>query len=524
MQRMRSLLQVGFAAAFVLIAADVCAADWRQFGYDATHSGFNSAETTINATNVTQLVSVFASGAALPSSVDSAPVYQSNVVTPNGTKDLLFLLSKNGTLMAIDAATGSVAWQHQVSGHQPTTASPAIDPSLMFVYSYGLDGKAHKYQIGDGTEITSGGWPQTITLKTTVEKAASGFTIASSGGSNYLVVVTDGYIGDGGDYQGHLVSINLASGAQNVFNVVCSDKTIHFVLDGTPGTDDCAGKQSGIWGRGGATFHAATNRVYIATGNGQYNANTGGFNWGDSVLALAPDGTGSGGGMPLDSYTPTNFQSLQNSDTDLGSISMAVLPAPANSTVQHLGMQTGKDGKLRLINLDSMSGQTGPAHVGGELQLIDIPQGSNGFSGDRNREQPAVWVNPADHSTWLFVGNGSGISGLQLGLDGSNVPSLSMSWNKSGAANGSTSPSVANGVLYSAGSCNGSGNCITARNPLTGDVLWRSPAIGNLHWGSAIVVNGAVYVSDSGSKLWKFALPANPDLIFANGFDGAAQH
>jgi hypothetical protein len=516
---MHSLLQVGIAAALVSIAADALGADWQQFGYDAAHSGFNTAETTINATNVTQLVSAYANGASLPASVDSAPVYQSNVVTPNGTKDLLFLLGKNGTLMAIDAATGSVAWQHQVSGNQPTTSSPTIDPGLQFVYSYGLDGKAHKYQIGDGTEITSGGWPQTITLKTTVEKAASGFTIASSGGTNYLVAVIDGYIGDGGDYQGHLVSINLSNGSQNVFNVMCSDKTIHFVLNGTAGDDDCAGKQSGIWGRGGATFYAPTNRVYIATGNGTFNASTGGFNWGDSVLALTPDGLGSGNGMPRDSYTPTNFQSLQNSDTDLGSISLAILPVPAGSTVAHLGMQTGKDAKLRLINLDDMSGQGGPAHVGGELQLLDVPQGGNGYSGDKNREQSAVWVNPADHSTWLFHGNGSGISGLQLGLNGSNVPQLTMVWNKSGAANGSTSPIVANGVLYGAGSCNGSGTCITARNPLTGDVLWSSPHTGNLHWGSPILVNGALYVADNGSKLWKFALPVS-DVIFANGFDG----
>ena len=57
--------------------------------------------------------------------------------------------------------------------------------------------------------------------------------------------------------------------------------------------------------------------VYIATGNGQYNASTGGYNWGDSTLALAHDGTGAGGGMPRDSYTPTNFQQLDRSATSI---------------------------------------------------------------------------------------------------------------------------------------------------------------------------------------------------------------
>ena len=44
--------------------------------------------------------------ATLPASVDSAPVYLSNVSTSGGTKDLLFLLGTNGTLMAVDAADG----------------------------------------------------------------------------------------------------------------------------------------------------------------------------------------------------------------------------------------------------------------------------------------------------------------------------------------------------------------------------------------------------------------------------------
>jgi hypothetical protein len=505
----RRTLSTFISLAATVLTAPAFAADWPQFGYDGTHSGFNPAETALSASSVASATSVYPNGATLSASVDSAPVYQSGVTTPGGTKDLLFLLSKNGKIMAIDAANGSEVWSHQTTGTQPTTASPAVDPNRQYVYSYGIDGKAHKYQIGDGTEITSGGWPQTITLKPSVEKGASGFTIASAGGTPYLVVVTDGYIGDGGDYQGHLVSINLTSGAQTTFNVMCSDKSIHFTLNGAVGTDDCAGRQSGIWGRGGATFDAATQRVYIATGNGQFNANSGGFNWGDSVLALSADGSGNGGGMPRDSYTPTNFQSLQNSDTDLGSISMAILPTPAGSSIAHLGMQIGKDAKMRLINLDNMSGQGGPAHVGGELQILDVPQGGGGM-----REQPAVWVNPADGSTWVFVASGSGLSGVQLGVSG-NTPALTSRWTKTGMAN---SPVVANGVVYVAGSCSG-GRCVVARNALTGDVLWTSPTIGSLHWQSPIVVNGAIYVTDGSAKLWKFAVP-NTDTVFENGFDG----
>jgi hypothetical protein len=317
----------------------------------------------------------------------------------------------------------------------------------------------------------------------------------NSGGVNWLYSVTDGYIGDGGNYQGHITTINLDTGEQVVFNTLCSNQTQHF------DANDCTSAQSGIWGRSGAVYDSGTDRVYITTGNGQYNANSGGFNWADSVLALAHDGTGSGGGKPRDSYTPTNFQSLQDSDTDLGSISLVIMQPPAGSTVTHLGMQTGKDAKLRLINLDDMSGQGGPAHIGGELQLINVPQGGGGM-----REQPATWVDGTGVA-WLFVANRNGISGLSLGLNGSNVPALTTVWQK---GDGTTSPIVANGVLYSISECSG-GTCIVARNPATGDALWSSAHISSPHWQSPILVDGVVYVIDDSSKLWAFA-PGTPPV------------
>jgi outer membrane protein assembly factor BamB len=513
-----SLRTLGVAVAATLAASTADAADWMQFGYDAAHTGFNPDEAAISAANVASLTTLY--HVDLPASVDSAPVYLSNVETPGGTKNLLFALSQNGRLMAIDAASGSEVWHAETSGNQPTTASPAIDPNRQFVYSYGIDGNAHKYQVGDGTEITGSGWPQTITLKPNVEKGASGLTIAqASGGATYLVVVTDGYVGDGGDYQGHLVSIDLSNGAQNVFNVMCSDLAIHFVDNGTPGTDDCnygddppnfrRGQMSGIWGRGGATYDAATNRVFIATGNGDFNANGAGLDWGDSVLALAPDGTGAGGGMPLDSYTPTNYVDLYNADTDLGSISTVVMQPPAGSAVAHLGMQTGKDAKLRLLDLDDMSGAGAPANVGGELQLINVPQGGGGM-----REQPATFVD-AGGTAWLFVANRNGLSGLRLGLDGSNVPALTPVWQN---GDSTTSPAIANGVLYSISDC-AAGSCIVARDPATGDPLWTSDAIGGPHWQSPIVVDGKVFVMDGDGVLWAFGLGAQGDPIFADGFD-----
>jgi hypothetical protein len=188
---------------------------------------------------------------------------------------------------------------------------------------------------------------------------------------------------------------------------------------------------------------------------------------------------------------------------------MAILPVPAGSTVAHLGMQAGKDGKLRLINLSNMSGAGAPAHVGGEIHSIDVPQGCINM-----REQPATWVDGSGTS-WLFVATGSGLSGLKLTLNGSNVPQLSPVWQKDSST---TSPVIANGILFSYSDCSG-GTCITARNPATGDVLWNSEHMSAPHWASPIIVNGVIYAMDTTGKLWSFGLDQLPDEIFGNGFD-----
>jgi hypothetical protein len=523
-------------AAILIILADgttpAGAADWLQFGYDTAHSGFNRAEKGYSTSGNT-----IAYHYALPSGsdrADSAPIYLGNVSTSSGTKNVLFILTNNGTFLALDAdsTTLNVLWSHQPTGGGTTTAgfgSGALDPDLLHVYAYGFDGKIHKYQVGDGAEVLSGGWPEISTLKPDVEKGAAGLSIATShAGATYLYSVTDGYVGDQHDYQGHITAIDLASGAQKVFNSECSDKTIHFckalTMGCTVGTNDCASTQNGIWGRPGAVYDDGTDHVFITTGNGPYNASTGGLNWGDSVLALNPDGTGSGGGMPVDSYTPTTFATLQSKDADLGSESIAVVPPPPGTAAQymHIAVQAGKDGCVRLINLANLSGQGAPAKTGGELDAKDLVAGTthcaSGLDGPEIKPQPAVWVNPADSSSWVYVTSYSdGSSAYRIALDGAGKPSLAKQWPASGNAPSGSSPVIANGTLYYM-----SGNHLVALDAVTGasrssGSTWASTSFSNQHWESPILVNGRIYLFDdaSPSALWVFQL----DGAFKSGFE-----
>jgi outer membrane protein assembly factor BamB len=477
-------------------ATDAAAYDWLQFNGNAQHSGNNTQEKTIGPANVGSLQQLFQ--VTLPAVADGAPAYLSGVSTPTGVRDLLFLTTKAGHIVALDAHTGAQVWEHQYpagtcrinNGFSPcyTTSSPAIDPNRQYVYSYGLDGYVHKYQVGDGTEITGGGWPELATLKPFNEKGSSALSIATTqDGTTYLYVTNGGYPGDRGDYQGHVTAINLANGTQHVFNANCSDQAVHFVE--TPGTPDCSAVQSAIWARAGVVYDPATGRIYMATGNGSFDPAQ--HDWGDTVFALNPDGTGASGN-PLDSFTPANYQELQNTDTDLGSTAPAILPVPANSAVQHLAVQSGKDGKLRLLDLDNLSGQGGPGHTQGEVgPIIDVPQGGQLLTA------PAVWTNPGDGSTWVFVANGRGISGLQLTVDASGTPSLKVRWQK---AVGGTSPITVNSVLYYASSRD-----IQALNPVDGSLLWHDTGIGDIHWESPIVANGTLYITDESGHLTAYA-------------------
>lgn len=266
---------VAVAAAPAGTAAAAGGADWLQFGGDAAHSGPSSGETQLGAGNVAQLAPAFQT--ALPGTADAPPVELSAVPTAGGVRDLLFVNTTNATTVAVDAHTGTQVWAQQVgpgschinNGGSAcyTTSAPAIDPNRQFVYSYGLDGSVHKYATGTGVETTSGGWPQQATRKPFDEKGSADLTVATArNGTPYLYVANGGYPGDNGDYQGHITTINLTTGAQTVFNTLCSDQTVHFASRTTP---DCPAVQSAVWSRAGVVYDPDTDHVYLPTGNGR---------------------------------------------------------------------------------------------------------------------------------------------------------------------------------------------------------------------------------------------------------------
>lgn len=471
--------------------------DWLQFNFDAQHSGNDTKETELGQENISGLRELY--HVSLPDVADGAPVYLSNVYIAHRTINMIFVTTKEGDIVALDASTGEKIWQHQYgsgsyrinNGYQPTytTSSPVVDFNKEFVYSYGLDGFVHKYHVESGDEVKSGGWPELTTLKPFNEKGSSPITMATAkNGVTYLYMPNGGYLGDRGDYQGHVTAINLTDGSQHVFNANCSDNPVHFVQK--PGKPDCTSVQSAIWARAGVVYLAATDRIYMATGNGPFNPAH--HDWGDTIFSLNPDGTGIDGN-PVDSYTPSNEAQLNDADLDLGSTAPAVIPVPDNCAVKNLVVQGGKDAKLRLVNLEDLSGKGGPGHTGGEIgKLVDIAGDEMLFTA------PAVWTNPKDHSAWVFVETYNNLAAYRLNVDRKGMPSLKLMWKSS---SGGSSPVVANDILYCAGS-----NNLRAIDPVSGKVLWHDSHIGRIHWESPIVDNGGLFITDESGDLHAYGL------------------
>ena len=455
---------------------------WPGFDFDAARSGFNPNEKTITSSTVGGLHRLW--NVLLPAVADSTPILVPRLSFPDGSRrDVLYLTTKPGSLVALDAATGGILWVAKTSGPRYTTSSPVADLAHGVIYSYGLDGKLHQYRAATGQEVMGGGWPVLITTMPASEKGSSALNL----GNGYVYVTTGGYPGDAPPYQGHVVAIDTTDGTSHVFNSLCSDRT-HVLAH-----NECSQNTSGIWSRAGVTIDPITGNIFMATGNGDFDANKGGHDWGDTVLELNADAT-----RLIDSYTPPNFQELQAGDTDLGSASPALLPTVLNSHTPYLAVQVGKDGQLRLLDRQNLSGQGGPGHLGGALQTINAPGGCDTLS------QPAVWTDPANGKIWLFVTNSCGTGGYQAVTAGDGTTTLRQVWE---VKRGATSPVVAGGVLFAA-----TGGNLFALDPHTGHQLWSSTersaggSIGGIHWESPIVVGGRLYCTDENGRLAAYGL------------------
>jgi len=450
------------ATVLALAAASTAGAgDWTRFGYDAARSNAapSSGGITARTLGLLRLRRI-----RLDGTVDSSPIYLAGVRVAGARRDVFVVTTTYGKTLALDARSGRVLWRYVPPGYerwagsaQITNATPVADPGRAFVYAASPDGRVHKLAVASGRELVSGGWPVTVTLDPTHEKLASALNLSRG----LVLVTTGGYIGDAPPYQGHVVAIRASSGAVvSVFNSLCSDR--HRLLD--PRT--CPESDSAVWARAGAVVEPESGNILVATGNGPWDGKT---SWGDSVLELSPDAS-----RLLQNWTPENQKQLEDGDADLGSTAPALLGAG-------LALQSGKDGKLRLLDLRRLNGHGGAGPVtGGELQTLPAPGGSGVFT------TPAVLR--AGRTTWAFVTTFDGTAAYRL--EGRRLVRV---WENGFAG---TSPVVAGGLVfvYDPG-----GGGLRVYRPGSGRPLATLGA-GSGHWNSPVVADGRIALPEGNAN------------------------
>jgi putative pyrroloquinoline-quinone binding quinoprotein len=413
--------------------------NWPIFGVTPDRRNDFRGHTGIDASNVTTLAR---RSIDVPGTVDSSPISVGGrfVVTTSYGKTVA--LDRRGRILWTYTPPGIDAWEGSA---QITNASPAADPDGEHVYAVSPDGVVHKLSLADGSETTRGGWPVAITRDPTHEKVGTALNISG----RLVLATTGGYIGDAPPYQGHVVSIDRASGdIVHVWNALCSDR--HELIE--PST--CPESDAAIWARAGAVVEPGTGRILVATGNAPYDGRTA---WGDSVLRLSPDA-----GELVGSWTPPNQAELESGDVDLGSTAPALVRGQDGRLY---GVQGGKDGLMRLIDIERMR----------VVQTLPDPGSTQMFTA------------PAVRGRNVYVATGGGTAAYRLA--GSGTPKLLELWSNDSAG---TSPVLAGELLYVYDPTGGGINVYRPSSPSPVTTL----RAGAGHWQSPIAIDGCVLIGE----------------------------
>jgi hypothetical protein len=316
---------------------------------DVGRTGQNTAETILTPQNVN--ASTF--GKIFSYSVDgqiySQPLYVPNVTIPGqGVHNVVYVETQNDSLYAFDAdglqstplwsvsfinpAAGIVPVSCQTDGKSTIscgvypmygiTSTPVIDPTsnTMYLVTRTDNTTTNKfYQTLHAIDITMGtekfGGPVNIAghVPGTGAGSKNGIvyfdTLKDIQRAGLLLLNGTVYIGWAGAQHGWIMGFN----AQNL-------KQLPIIFNTAPNTTG-----GGVWGSGNGLVADPSGNIYAAIGDTLFDANTGGVDYGDSLLKL------DGNLNVLDYFTPNDQACRRQNDLDLGSAGPMALPTqPGN--------------------------------------------------------------------------------------------------------------------------------------------------------------------------------------------------
>jgi hypothetical protein len=244
---------------------------------------------------------------------------------------------------------------------------------------------------------------------------------------------------------------------------------------------------SSLWMSGIGPAADSSGNIYVVTANGTYDINTGGSDYGDTVMKLSFNGSTF---TVADTFTPFNQGQMAQNDLDLGSGAGVLLPTQSGP-FPDLMVTAGKTGTIYLLNQNDLGGYNATA----DNIVQELPGAVKGIWG-----APVYWNNALyfagrqDYIKEFSFTNGA-ISSSPVAESPSSytftgIPVISANANQNGLlwmvrnlnANSST-------VLLSAfNATNLSEIYNTNKNPGR-DQLSTTP-----HFATPLIANGKVYV------------------------------
>lgn len=383
---------------------------------DTLRTGWFSSETQLTVSNVNPQTFGLLQTVVLDGRVDAEPLYLSQLNIPGkGIHNVIVVATENNSVYGIDADTGAILAHRNLGTPVPYTykkgssvypligilGTPVIDRTagVMYLVADTYNGSRDSFSL-HAISITTG--------RNIVPPAVIRFTAELSNGTTWTfnpeyhiqrpgLLEANGSIyvafGSTGDKQptfsrGSILrydAVTLAFLGSDVTNTLW-DNSAPFYL-------------TSIWQSGYAPAADANGDIYFSTANSDPNtpSYSAMFNHPESVIHFSGDLT-----TLLDSFTPYNYFTLDQSDADLGSGGVLLLPDQSGS-VPHLAVAGGKSGRGYLLDRDNLGGYTlgGPDDV-----LQEFAEG-------------ACWCGPAyftgsDGNPYVVTGGRMGVSSWQL--------------------------------------------------------------------------------------------------------------
>lgn len=395
------------------------------YKYDNGRTGQNLSESVLTPVNVNQVNFGKVFSFNVDGMVYGEPLYVPGVTISGATHNVVYVVTEHDSVYAFDADNKSSAPLWHVSFLNgvgvttvPTadvgstifpeigiTSTPVIDPATGTIYVEAFTKENGSYfQRLHALDITSG--TEKFGGPVTISGSVKGSGVGNDGAGNVpfqakielqraglLLLNNTVYIGfashgDNGPYHGWVVGYN------------ASTLTQVGLWNDTPN-----GQDGGIWQGGGGLAADSAGAIYGVSGNGTAD---GGPDYGDSFFKL----TQSGNTLSVaDFFTPSNQQTLSNGDVDVGSGGPMLLPDQPGGH-PHLMTQAGKEGKIYLVDRDSMGGyNTAHDNVVQEIpNAVGVPPAPGRT--DRNFSTPSFWqsrvyyVGASDSAKAFVLSNG----------------------------------------------------------------------------------------------------------------------